>query len=424
MASVITHIWEPRFEGVSRRDRGGCSYDAYIPDPLIGWDLTIPADLAADIADAEAAIRQLNTGDGAPQVSLEGLARFLLRAESVASSRIEGIEASPQRLMRAEALLAQGGDAADRAAAEILANISAMSDAIVRASSPRRFELEDLLAIHRRLMETSDAAQAGSIRTEQNWIGGNSYNPCSAAFVPPPPDRVADLLDDLVAYINGDEHPSVVQAAITHAQFETIHPFADGNGRTGRALVHVVLRRRGVAPRFVPPISLILATWASAYVGGLTTFRHLDEPDSPQRSNATHEWLRVFATATSRASADATRYASDIVDIEGQWRERLGAVRGNSTADLLLRLLPGVPLLTVQTAATLTQRSEVAASGAIGRLTDAGVLVQRNIGRHRYRVFEAPDVIGMFTALERSLASETGDTLSAPPVRRVPRRPA
>jgi hypothetical protein len=177
-----------------------------------------------------------------------------------------------------------------------------------------------------------------------------------------------------------------------------------------------------VAPRFVPPISLILATWASTYVGGLTTFRHLDEPDSPQRSTATHEWLRVFATATSRASADATRYASDIVDIEGQWRERLGAVRANSTADLLLRLLPGVPLLTVQTAATLTQRSEVAASAAIRRLTDVGVLVQRNIGRHRYRVFEAPDVIGMFTALERSLASETGDTLSSPPIRRVPRR--
>jgi Fic family protein len=298
-----------------------------------------------------------------------------------------------------------------------------MADAIDRASSPKRFGLEDLLAIHRRLMETSDAAEAGQIRTQQNWIGGNRYNPCSAAFVPPPPHRVTDLLDDLVAYLNGDEHPAVVQAAIVHAQFETIHPFIDGNGRTGRALVHVVLRRRRLAPRFVPPISLILATWAQTYVGGLTTFRHLEEPDSPQRSSATHEWLQVFATAANRASADATRYARDIFEIEGQWRERLGAVRANSTTDLLLRLLPGVPLLTVQTAAALTQRSEVAASTAIGRLTDAGVLVQRNIGRHRYRVFEAPDVIGLFTALERSLASETGDTLSAPPVRRVPRRP-
>lgn len=423
MASVLRCVWDPRFEGVSRRDRSGCSYDAYIPDPLVGWDLSIPADLAADIADAEAAIRDLNIGDAAPQVSFEGLARFLLRAESVASSRIEGIEASPQRLLRAEALLAQGGDAADRAAAEILANISAMADAIDRASSPKRFGLEDLLAIHRRLMETSDAAEAGQIRTQQNWIGGSSYNPCAAAFVPPPPDRVDDLLDDLVAYLNGDEHPAVVQAAIVHAQFETIHPFTDGNGRTGRALVHVVLRRRRLAPRFVPPISLILATWAQTYVGGLTTFRHLDEPDSPQRSITAHEWLRVFATAANRASAGATRYARDIVEIEGQWRERLGAVRANSTTDLLLGLLPGVPLLTVQTAAALTQRSEVAASGAIGRLTDAGVLVQRNIGRHRYRVFEAPAVIGLFTALERSLAPETGDTLAAPPVRRVPRRP-
>lgn len=423
MASVIRCNWEPRFAGESRRDRGGCSYDAYIPDPLMGWDLSIPADLAADIADAEAAIRQLNTDDAAAQVSLEGLARFLLRAESVASSRIEGIEASPQRLMRAEALLAGGGDAADQAAALILANISAMTDAIERASSPTRFDLTDLLAIHRRLMEASDTASAGQIRTQQNWIGGSDYNPCSAEFVPPPPDRVADLLDDLVAYLNGDEHPAVVQAAIVHAQFETIHPFVDGNGRTGRALVHVVLRRRGLAPRFVPPISLILATWAQTYMGGLTAFRHLHGPDSPERSSATHDWLHVFATAVNRATADATRYAADIVEMEGQWRGRLGAVRANSTRDLLLRVLPGVPLLTVQTAAALTQRSEVSASRAIGQLTDAGVLVQRNIGRQRYRVFEAPDVIGLFTLLERSLASSTGDTLSAPPVRRVPRRP-
>lgn len=422
MASLIRCRWEPHFEGASRRDRGGCSYDAYIPDPVVGWGLSIPADLAADIADAETAIRQLNTGN-APHVSLEGLARFLLRAESVASSRIEGIEASPQRLMRAEALLAHGSDAADQAAAMIMANISAMTDAIDRASSPKRFELQDLLAIHRLLMEASDAASAGKIRTQQNWIGGSGYNPCSAAFVPPPPDRVPDLLDDLVAYLNGDEHPAVVQAAIVHAQFETIHPFIDGNGRTGRALVHVVLRRRGLAPRFVPPISLILATWAQTYVGGLTAFRHIHAPDSPERSSATHDWLRVFTTATKRASADATRYAGTIDDIEGQWRGRLGGVRANSTTDLLLRLLPGVPLLTVETAAALTQRSRVAASGAISQLTGAGVLVQRNIGRHRYRVFEAPDIVGLFTLLERSLASETGDTLTALPVRPVPRRP-
>ena len=93
---------------------------------------------------------------------------------------------------------------------------------------------------------------SGVVRTTQNWIGGSSYNPCSASFVPPPPEHVEGLLDDLLVYINSDDHPALVQAAIAHAQFETIHPFADGNGRTGRALIHVILRRRGLAPRFVP----------------------------------------------------------------------------------------------------------------------------------------------------------------------------
>lgn len=423
MASFVRQLWEPTFEGVSRRDRGGCSYDAYVPDPVMGWNLSFPADLAADIADAEAEVRSLNTGEVAPLQSLEGLARFLLRAESVASSRIEGIEASPQRLMRAEALRTQGGDGADRAAAEILANISAMSEAIDRASTARTFELEDLLGIHRRIMEASALPGAGEVRTEQNWIGGSSYNPCSAVFVPPPPDLVVGLLEDLISYLNGDEHPALAQAAIVHAQFETIHPFTDGNGRTGRALVHVAMRRRGLAPRFVPPISLILATWAETYVGGLMAFRHLAEPDSAQRANATHEWLRVFTTATRRATSDAIEYARAIVEMEAEWRGRVGAVRANSTSDLLLGLLPGVPLLTVKTAAALTGRSEVAASAAIAQLTEAGVLVQRNIGRHRYRVFEAPDVIGLFTALERVLASETGDTRTSPPGRWVPQRP-
>ena len=131
--------------------------------------------------------------------------------------------------------------------------------------------LDHLLGIHRILMERSATPEiAGVVRTVQNWIGGSSYNPCSAAFVPPPPDTLDTLLDDLLAYVNADDHPALVQAAIAHAQFETIHPFADGNGRTGRTLIHVILRRRGLAPRVVAPISLVLFTWASDYIAGLT----------------------------------------------------------------------------------------------------------------------------------------------------------
>jgi Fic family protein len=422
MATLIRSRWTSSFEGMSRRDRQGCEYGAYLPDPLTGWELALPADLVADLSDAEAAIRRLNATGGS-HVSPEGLARFLLRAESVASSKIEGLEAGPRRLLDAEVVLAQGGEAADRIAFEVLANVAAMEAAVDVGSSTDTVTLDDLLGIHRILMERSATPGIGGIiRTVQNWIGGSSYNPCSAAFVPPPPDTLDALLDDLLAYVNGDDHPALVQAAIAHAQFETIHPFADGNGRTGRALIHVILRRRGLAPRFVPPISLVLATWAGDYIAGLTAYRHVGAPRSPDRSTGAGTWLRTFAAAAHRSCADAESYAVKIEALDARWRELLGRVRANSAVELLLDRLPGVPVITVDSAARLIERSEMRTGEAINRLEAAGVLRQRNVGRQRYRVFEAADVVDLFTGLERALASTTGDTATAPPTRRVPRR--
>ena len=422
MAELLRRRWEPRSQGLTRRDRQGCNYDAYLPDPLASWDLNLPGDLAADITDAETAIRDLNQA-GTTHVSLEGLARFLLRAESVASSKIEGLDAGARRLVETEALVAEGGEASDRVAVEVLGNIASMESAVELADEAREITLEDLLGIHEILMERSPTPRLGGvIREEQNWIGGSSYNPCSARFVPPPAEHVQGLLEDLTVYINGDEHPALVQAAIAHAQFETIHPFADGNGRTGRALIHIILRRRSVAPAFVPPISLVLATWVADYISGLTAFRHLHPADSPDRSTAAHVWLRTFAGATLRACNDAQAYASRIDDLVEQWRNDLGAIRKSSAVGLLLDVLPGVPLLTVDSAARLIDRSDVAAGSAVNRLAEAGILIQRNIGRQRYRIFEAPEVLELFTSLERALASPTGDTATEPPIRPVPRR--
>ncbi len=423
MASHLQKHWDAQFQGMSRRDRQGCLYDAYLPDPLAGWRLSIPADVAADVADAESAVRRLNDA-GTAHVSLEGLARFLLRAESVGSSKIEGLEAAARRLAQAEAAIALGGDANDRVAIEVIGNIAAMESAVQLATSAEPFELDDLLSIHRTLMDNSPTPELGGVvREEQNWIGGSSFNPCSAAFVPPPPEHLPDQLADLLRYVNGDDHSPLVQAAIAHAQFETLHPFADGNGRTGRALIHVVLRRRGLAPTFVPPISLVLATWSDDYVNGLMTYRHLSDPDSAERSTAAVEWLRMFATATSRACRDAEAYSEDIDEITATWRSKLGRVRANSSTDLLLRVLPGAPIITVESASKLIGRSKARTTDAVNALAEADVLRQRNVGRQRYRVFEATEVLDLFTGLERALASPTGDTRSARPVRTVPQRP-
>ena len=153
-----------------------------------------------------------------------------------------------------------------------------------------------------------------------------------------------------------------------------------------------------------------------------SAFRHLQPADSPERSTAAHTWLRTFAGVTLRACKDAQAYASRIDDLVERWRSALGAIRKGSALDRLLEVLPGVPLLTVDSAVRLVDRSDVAAGSAINRLAEAGILAQRNIGKERYRIFEAPTGLDPFTALERALASPTGDTATAPPVRPVPSR--
>lgn len=422
MASVVRHRWVSDVEsGLPRRDRRSCDYEAYVPDLLAGRAITLDGDTAADVADAERAIVRLDTG-AVTLADTEALARILLRAESVASSRIEGLEVGARRLLRAEAAQGLGELPADVTAVEVLRNISAMSSAIQGVSPDDPITVSHLLDFHHTLLAgTRLAGQAGVIRTQQNWIGGSDYNPCSAAFIPPPPEYVPGLLDDLCRFCNEDSLPPIAQAALAHAQFETIHPFADGNGRTGRALIHLVLRRRGLVTRVLVPISLVLATWSNSYVAGLEATRYRGPAASRMAHVGLNLWVARFAAAARRAVDDASRFEDTAQAIQDEWRARLGPVRANSAADRLIRSLPGAPLLTVRSAAALTGRSFAAANDAVTRLSAAGVLRQITVGR-RNRAFEAPAIIEAFTDLERQLASPGGNTRTSEPARRVPRR--
>jgi Fic family protein len=421
MSTVIRSRWLSDRSGPSRKDNRSCEYEAYVPDPLVGRAFTIDGEVAADIADAEAAIARLNV-EAASLVDTEALARVLLRAESVASSRIEGLEIDARRLLRAEAAREFGGDPSDVTATEVLGNIYAMVYGIESVGVGDEITTDLLLEIHRRLLAGSRLEQyGGRYRDVQNWIGGSSYNPCSAAYVPPPPERVATLMTDLCAFSNDDGLPAIAQAAIAHAQFETIHPFVDGNGRTGRALIHLILRRRGLAVRVLPPVSLILATWSQDYIGGLSATRYRGPATSKQAREGINLWIGRFATACKRSVDDAASFEQQAITIEAQWRERLGRLRARSSADLLLRVLVGAPVVTVNSAAALIGRSFVHTNEAIQRLTEAGIIRQVTVGR-RNRAFEAPEIIEAFTALERQLASPEGDTRTSEPIRRVPRR--
>ena len=385
-----------------------------MPDVLQGRAFSFEGTVTADVADAEHAIADLNRRATA-LVDTEALARILLRAESVASSRIEGLEIGPRRLLRADVLRQLSDGPEDVGAAEILANIDAMAVATEAVRDGEPVTLASVLEAHRRLLApTMLRKHGGQLRTEQNWIGGNRYNPCSATFVPPPPDDVPGLIHDLIEFCNADSPSAVIQAALAHAQFETIHPFIDGNGRVGRMLIHMILRRRGLARRVLPPVSLVLATWADRYVAGLTATRYRGEPTSATAHEGINHWVGLFATACRRSVEDANVFEERIAQMQRGWRTRIGTVRSDSATALLLQKLPGAPIVTVQSAAELTGRSVQAANEAVSRLVAAEILIQSKVGR-RNRAFEARAVIDAFTDLERRLASPEGNTRVSPP---------
>lgn len=405
--------------GVPRRDRAGGRYEAYVPDPLVGQRFALAGDVAADVADATHAITRLDL-EAAALTNTESLARLLLRAESVASSQIEGLRISPQRLLRADMARADGLEVNDETASEVLSNVDAMIYA-VHQDGP--ITVDRITEVHRRLLiHTHKARYAGTIRAEQNWIGGSDFNPLQAAFVPPPAQDVARLLEDLATFCNGDDLPAVVQAAIAHAQFETIHPFVDGNGRTGRALIYMVLRRRGLATRVTPPISLTLATRSRDYVRGLDATRYVGPPSSPAATDAMNRWIGFFASACTRAVADAESFERRVQELQQAWLTRLGNVRSDSSVIALLQRLPEMPLLTVNSASSALGRTFAAVNRAIDILVDAKILTPVKTTQ-RNRAFEARELIDAFTALERQLASPAGDTRMSPPARPVPTRP-
>lgn len=384
-----------------RAERGSFRYRAFVPDPVAGLQLSLSSAVAAAVSSAERALDALNR-DPPRIASLEALARRLLRAESVASSRIEGLVLSQRRLAQAEA---EADSSRDETARSVLGNVAAMEEAVALGAEAKPLRPRDILALHRVLMLSTPTPQiAGQLRTRQNWIGGNAYNPGRAAFVPPPPEHVPNLVDDLCTFMNRTDMPPVVQAAIAHAQFETIHPFADGNGRVGRALIHVVLRRRGIAPRYVPPVSLVLAADVRAYVGGLLSFRDGDAA----------RWCQLFAQAIERAAREASELAGRLAALQETWRERAGRPRKHSSAEALIVELPAHPIVTLATAQKLLGRSKQAANEAIRLLANKGVLHPVTLAK-RNRAWEARELFALIDEVERDLATPEEGTEPARP---------
>ncbi len=422
MGRYESAFWLSDGWGASRRERASGTYRPYVPDPIAGADIRLTAEAAAAAAAAERAVAALNER-GAHLRDTEPLARLVLRSEAIASSRIEGLEVGAGRLLEYEALRSMGvPQRPDRAEAAVLANVAAMRGG-VEAMASGGITVDAIREVNRRLLEGSALeAHGGRLRDRQNWVGGNRVNPVGAAYVPPRPELVPALMDDLAAFAEGSPLPACAVAAVAHAQLETVHPFADGNGRTGRALVHAVLRRRGVAPSVVPPVSLVLATDRDRYIANLVAYRtDEDDPSSPGLDDAASDWVEYFCSALVEACRRADGFERTLEGVLGAWRERVRP-RSGSAADLLLGALVDEPVVSVATAARMVGRSREAARLAVARLVEAGVLVQSSRNR-KSGIYVARDVVDAFTGYERSLASPSGDTSLDGPVRRVPQRP-
>ena len=383
-----TWIHDPHVDA-PRRYRKACAYDAFIPEPIRRLELRIPGNLAAIISEAETGISGLNAGWPG---HLAPLARLLLRTESIASSKVEGLQIDARSLARAE-VKQETGTPIGPQAIEVLASIEAMELAIERAADRRAIDVADLRDIHRALLKGVAPKIAGNIRAVQNWIGGNNYNPCGADFVPPPPESLDGLLADLCAFCNDDALSPLVQAAIAHAQFETMHPFEDGNGRTGRALVQVILRRTGLAPSYVPPISVMLAKHKETYIRGLTLFRDGDVDG----------WLAIFADAAASAAQLAQRYLRHVAELQEGWRRQLRVAtsppRSDAAAWAIIDVLPAHPVITIKTAMAATSRTRPAIVNAVQQLTGAGILAPLS-GSGKNKAWEAADLLEAIVGLE------------------------
>jgi Fic family protein len=341
------------------------------------------ADLVLDLppsvfADAESASREIARFDAELGGEIASFAAVLLRSESAASSQIENLTASARAIAEAEL----PGAKAKRNAEMIVANTAAMQAAVALSDT---VETDAILAMHRALMVNESRHAPGEFRTEPVWIGGGS-TPIGAAFVGPRREVVPGAIGDLIAFAQRADVPALPQIAVGHAQFETIHPFTDGNGRTGRALVQAMLRNKGLTRQVTVPVSAGLLADTGAYFAALTSYRDGDAAPIVER----------FSQATVLAIANGRQLVTDLRDIRETWNDVITA-RSDSAVWKVADLLTRRPVVN---AALLAQELGIESTNAhryLNPLTGAGILVETTNGP-RNRVWRSPEVLAALDA--------------------------
>ncbi|MHA3685426.1 Fic family protein [Leucobacter sp. HY1908] len=344
--------------------------------PLIAeLDVRLDAETLAAADDASVELARFDSEMGAVTAPF---ASVLLRTESASSSEVEKLTSSAKQIALAELDAAKSGNAR-----LVVANVRAMTAALELSENINE---KAIIAMQHALLFESAPEYTGKFREEPVWIGGGSISPHAAVFVPPHNDRVSGLMADLVRFCARTDVPVLAHAALAHAQFETIHPFPDGNGRTGRALLHSMLRHGGLTRNVTVPVSAGLLSDTDRYFRALTSYREGDP--SPI--------ILAFVDAVFAGIANGRTLVEELQGIAADWADTAPARRG-STGVAIRELLLRQPVITAQIVANELHVSVVSATTAIERLVNAGILVQTNSYK-RNRIWHTPEVL---SALDR-----------------------
>lgn len=362
----------PATYGLTRRERTtrGQTYQSAIPPRIADLALDLSAGL---VADAEEAAAEIARFDESTQHVLGATTAVLLRSESASSSQIEQISASARAIAEAELT----GDGSGNAVV-VADNMHAMTSAVSAAAALTASGIAD---VQRVLLERHSPHLVGW-RTEPVWIGGGGSTPVTADYVGPDHRRIPDAIDDLVRFAARDDLPLLPQIAIAHAQFETIHPFADGNGRTGRAIVQIMLRSKQLTRTATVPISGGLLIDKDRYFAALDAYRSGDAAPI----------IEQFNRASLRAVRHGQLLTTQLAELLATWRASVN-VRADSTLWKIIDLLPAHPVIDAETVAAHTGIHRNNVRRAVAPLVEAGILVGRQHYKSHKYLYRAPEVL-------------------------------
>jgi Fic family protein len=374
--TIETRDWTSSIARLSGRQRAKIlpTYEATVTPAIADVEsIEISGGVAADLAEAEATIARFDASVGA---TLSGFSVIALRTEAFASSRIENLSASATSIALVEHLpKTQRGNSNAEA---ISANVATLRDAMERDTP---IDAVEIIEIQRILLEQHAPQLTGMFRDEQVWIGGSNYSPHGAEHVAPHHARVPAAIDDWAAFAQREDLGRLAHIAVAHAQFETIHPFGDGNGRTGRVIVQRMLRRSGLTTEMILPISAGLLTDIDRYFAALNDYQHgLVEPI-----------ISAFTTATLATAANAHQLADELTEIREGWKERVTA-RSDSAVWLVLDQALKSPAISSTSVAADLDMTPHRARAAIGQLEDAGIL-HTNSEARRNKVWLVTDIL-------------------------------